>query len=206
MFGYIGRSLLVACGSLLIITIYSKADLFNYNNQTRQTHTANRNDVQSIINQQQNKEAQMQSKAQELINAGLKPKSVVDYQNLTVNQMDNAVLFYFTPKSFNQTNVVRAINLARQHNLYPVIYYLSEQCSFANASQVQQFFYQHGLQHIFTPNYSDNVSFELSCDGSVMQKLKNTDNVYFKFMSIRGFHGEGCLDDFEKIYRKCFTD
>ncbi len=206
MFGFIGKSLLAVCGSL-IITAYCQADMFQQNNNTpHQTRSNFKSEVQTIINKQQTQQQSMQEKAKEIIDAGLKPKYVPNYQDLTVNKLDNSVWFYFTKDNFDAEKVQEAINLARSHNLYPVIYYLSEQCSFANAQQAQQFFYQHGLQYIFTQNYSDNVEFELSCDQKILNQIKNKDDVYFKFMSIRGLHGTGYLNDFQKVYSSCFVN
>ncbi|MEM0173344.1 MAG: hypothetical protein QXI16_02435 [Sulfolobaceae archaeon] len=209
MRGFIGKSLLVVCGSCLLLTAYARADLFQNNTKTNNSVSKQKYDLkaeaQTMINKQQQSQQDMVYKLKKIIQkANIKPKDVPDPENLTVNKQDNAVWFYFTKENFNATNVQNAISIARQHNLYPVIYYLSDQCSFANGKDAENFFYQHGLQYIFTPNYSDNVEFELSCDQNILNKIKDNNEVYFKFMSVKGLHGSGYYNDFEKVYRSCF--
>lgn len=115
---------------------------------------------------------------------------------------DNKVYFYFLESNFTKQDIEHAIQLARDHGLYPVVNIETDKPCSTESCYVQEF---RKIEDKIPDTSGADVSLEY--DPKAVKEIKDHGGKgYFRFDSINGLRVGGKIEDFDRIYHIAFGE
>jgi len=205
------RVALVALMALtILVPLTSKGDLFTEhksvpvgtanNTVAHQTYTANQNTTSysNFIEQEKQEEQHIMMEIQQY-----KLSHPQYFQQATPCECDscktNNVYFYFLENNFTPDDIREAVNLAKSHNLNPIINIEVTRPLSTEEDYINEF---RKIESKIPPL---NVDMSLEYDPKIVRILeKDNGEGYFKFDALDGFRIGGKIEDFNRLYDIAF--